>query len=42
MYGLPTTYFIDKDGIVRSKFVGAFLGPGGLRELEQRIKLVLP
>ena len=42
MFGLPTTYFIDKDGIVRSKFVGAFLGPEGVKELERRIRLILP
>ncbi|MGH2454215.1 MAG: TlpA disulfide reductase family protein [bacterium] len=42
MYGLPTTYFIDKDGIIRSKYVGPFLGPEGLKELERRIRMVLP
>ncbi len=40
--GLPTTYFVDKNGVVRSKFVGAFLGPGGLKELEHRVHMILP
>lgn len=42
LVGLPTTYFIDKNGVVRSKFVGAFLGPESLKELEHRIEMVLP
>ncbi|MBI3975422.1 MAG: TlpA family protein disulfide reductase [Armatimonadetes bacterium] len=42
MFGLPTTYFIDNDGILRSKYVGPFLGPEGLKELERRIKTILP
>lgn len=42
LLGLPTTYFIDRDGIVRAKVAGAFLGPGGVKELEQRIQLILP
>ena len=42
MYGLPTTFFIDKDGVLRGKYVGPFLGPEGLRELERRIAAVLP
>ncbi len=42
MYGLPTTFFIDKDGVLRSKYVGPFLGPEGLKELERRITTVLP
>ena len=42
MVGLPTTYFIDKEGIVRSKFVGPFLGREGLKELERRIWMILP
>lgn len=42
LLGLPTTYFIDKEGIVRAKVVGAFLGPDGIKELERRIELILP
>lgn len=42
MFGLPTTVFIDKDGIIRSKFVGPFLGQEGLKELERRIKEIMP
>jgi cytochrome c biogenesis protein CcmG/thiol:disulfide interchange protein DsbE len=42
LYGLPTTYFIDKDGVIRSKYVGPFLGPEGLKVLETRIGMILP
>ena len=42
LVGLPTTYFVDKTGVVRSKFVGAFLGPGGQGELERRTKMISP
>ncbi len=42
LVGLPTTYFIDKDGIIRSKFAGGFLGPEGLKELERRMQMILP
>lgn len=28
LVGLPTTYFVDKNGLVRSKFVGVLLGAG--------------
>ena len=42
LVGLPTTYFVDKDGVVRSKFVGAFLEPDGVRELEHHIEMILP
>lgn len=42
LVGLPTTYFIDRDGSVRAKVVGAFLGPDGMKELERRIQLILP
>lgn len=42
MVGLPTTFFIDKEGIVRSKFVGPFLGREGVKELERRIWTILP
>ena len=40
--GLPTTYFVDKHGVVRARFVGAFLGFGGQGELERRIKMISP
>ena len=42
LYGLPTTYFIDKNGIIGSKFIGPFLGPEGLKILENRIEAILP
>jgi peroxiredoxin len=42
LYGLPTTYFIDKDGIIQSKFIGPFLGPEGLEVLEDRIEAIAP
>src|SRR5712691_9821171 len=42
LVGLPTTYFFDENGVVRSKFVGAFLGPEGLKELEHRIQMISP
>ena len=42
LFGLPTTFFIDKDGILRAKYVGPFLGPEGLEELERRIAAILP
>ncbi|MGH2359160.1 MAG: TlpA disulfide reductase family protein [bacterium] len=42
LYGLPTTYFIDKDGVIRSKYAGPFLGPEGLKVLASRIEQILP
>jgi len=42
LYGLPTTFFIDAGGVLRAKYVGPFLGPEGLRELEHRIAGILP
>ena len=42
LLGLPTTYFVDKHGVVRARFVGAFLGFGGQGELERRIKMISP
>jgi peroxiredoxin len=42
LLGLPTTYFIDRDGIVRAKVVGGFFGPDGINDLEGRIQLILP
>lgn len=42
LFGLPTTYFIDKAGVIRSKFIGPFLGPEGLKVLERRIEMIVP
>lgn len=42
LFGLPTTYFIDNKGVVRSQFAGGFLGKEGLRELERRIREIVP
>ncbi len=42
VFGLPATYFIDKNGIIRSKYVGDFLGKEGVAELERRIQIILP
>ena len=42
LYGLPTTYFIDKDGIIQSRFIGPFLSSEGLKILEGRIEAILP
>jgi hypothetical protein len=42
LYGLPTIYFIDKDGVIRSKYIGPFLGPEGLKVLDTRIGMILP
>src|SRR3989442_1612516 len=42
LVGLPTTYFVDKNGVARARFVGAFLGSGGQGELEHRIKVISP
>ena len=42
LVGLPTTYFVDKNGVVRARFVGAFLGSGSQGELEHRIKMISP
>ena len=42
VFGLPTTCFIDKNGIIRSNYVGGFLGTEGMAELERRIQIILP
>ncbi|MBI4280474.1 MAG: TlpA family protein disulfide reductase [Armatimonadetes bacterium] len=36
--GLPTTYFIDRQGVIRDRFVGGFLGDLGRKELIKRIE----
>lgn len=38
---LPTTFFIDRQGIVRDRYVGGFLGEFGQRELAKRIEALL-
>ncbi len=35
--GLPTSIFIDSGGIIVSRFVGPFVGPEGVAELEHRL-----
>jgi len=35
--GLPTSVFIDPSGQITSRFVGPFLGPAGVAELERRL-----
>jgi len=42
VFGLPTTCFIDKNGLIRSKYVGGFLGKEGMAELERRIQIIQP
>jgi hypothetical protein len=42
LFGLPTTYFIDKGGVVRSQFSGGFLGEAGVRELGRRVREIIP
>lgn len=38
---LPTTYFIDRQGIIRDRFIGGFLDDLGKRELTRRIEALL-
>lgn len=38
---LPTTYFIDRQGVIRDRFTGGFLGDLGKRELTRRIEALL-
>lgn len=38
---LPTTYFVDREGIIRGKYLGGFLGEAGKQELTQRIYALL-
>lgn len=38
---LPTTYFIDRRGVIRDKYIGGFLGDQGKRALMQRIEALL-
>lgn len=35
--GLPTSIFIDPAGMIVSRFVGPFIGPEGVAELERRL-----
>ncbi len=35
--GLPTSIFIDRQGVIVSRFVGPFVGPSGVAELERRL-----
>lgn len=42
LFALPTTYFIAKNGMISSKFIGPFLGPEGLKMLEERIEAIVP
>lgn len=38
---LPTTYFIDRRGVIREKYLGGFLGDQGKLALTQRIETLL-
>ncbi|MGH2452426.1 MAG: TlpA disulfide reductase family protein [bacterium] len=38
---LPTTYFIDREGIIRGRYLGGFLGDLGKQTLTQRIEVLL-
>jgi len=38
---LPTTFFIDRQGIIRDRYLGGFLGPEGKQELVRRIEALL-
>lgn len=38
---LPTTYFIDREGIIRNKYIGGFLGDASEQELFKRIDALL-
>lgn len=38
---LPTTFFIDRTGVIRDRYVGGFLGPAGKQELARRIEALL-
>lgn len=38
---IPTTYFIDRQGIIRDRYIGGFLGDLGQRELTRRIEALL-
>ncbi|MGH2376284.1 MAG: TlpA disulfide reductase family protein [bacterium] len=38
---LPTTYFIDREGIIRDKYIGGFLGDAGKQVLARRIEALL-
>ena len=38
---LPTTFFIDRNGVIRDRYIGGFLGPAGKQELARRIEALL-
>lgn len=38
---IPTTYFIGRDGVIRDRYVGGFLGEIGQRELARRVEALL-
>ena len=37
--GIPTTFFIDKDGIIQDKLIGAFQNE---KQIEDRLKKIMP
>jgi cytochrome c biogenesis protein CcmG/thiol:disulfide interchange protein DsbE len=41
VYGVPETYFIDKNGTIRNKKTGPFLGQAGLMELTSMVEELL-
>ncbi|MGH2403861.1 MAG: TlpA disulfide reductase family protein [bacterium] len=38
---LPTTYFIDREGVIRNRYAGGFLGDAGKQVLISRIEALL-
>ncbi len=39
--GLPTTVFIDADGVIRDRQVGGFIGPDGEKALAEKLERLL-
>jgi len=35
---IPTTYFLDREGIIRGRYLGGFLGDPGKQALKQRLE----